>query len=293
MAIFEKMILEEELSISNDVKELTDILSSEIIRNINNSKYNQMTMFDYINIKPIQILYKHTIIKDYNCFDKNINVSVICYQFNNKEEYIKYHPFIDTIGGTYNRALNNIELGIVSINDKINVSMLKNFLSHELEHIYQYSLIETKELSSIYKKLINIINNPHNINDVLYGICYCLYFLDKDEINANLHGLYFELKERNVQDLNGLNQTNLLLTYNNVIKLYKEFITLGDDDIKLIESLNYLKLTKNQIIKLIDIGLKYFKNKLGKVWQRYINELTITECKLKKVNKSIYTYNLF
>ena len=62
MAIFEKMILEEELSISNDVKELTDILSSEIIRNINNSEYNQMTMFDYINIKPIQILYKTSFI---------------------------------------------------------------------------------------------------------------------------------------------------------------------------------------------------------------------------------------
>ena len=26
-----------------------------------------------------------------------------------------------------------------------------------------------------------------------------------------------------------------------------------------------------------DIGLKYFKNKFGKVWQRYIIELTITE----------------
>ena len=50
------MILEEELSISNDVKELTDILSSEIIRNINNSEYNQLTKFDYINIKPSQIL---------------------------------------------------------------------------------------------------------------------------------------------------------------------------------------------------------------------------------------------
>ena len=35
----------------------------------------------------------------------------------------------------------------------------------------------------------------------------------------------------------------------------------------------------------------YFReNDIGKC---YINELTITECKFKKVNKSIYTYNLF
>lgn len=187
----EKNILNEELSISNDVNNITTKIKSAVSNDYKKNK-DDLTKYKPIDKKLDDVFYNELDI-NYN----NIIIKVVYYVLNTSEEKtFRYYK------GKYASKSRNTEfhltLFLTGYNGVINWKLNSMSLQHEVEHLYQLYKKKKPLLSSDKMKDYNNIEflmDSDDFYDNIVGFTYYYYF--KIERNANINGLYRKIMDAN------------------------------------------------------------------------------------------------
>ena len=185
-------ILNEELSISNDVKNLTlkikNLISNDYARNIGFDRC-YTTLYKGLNIE----VFSDEIDINY----ENIHITVLFYILEDATpEIIKKYKTI--FHSSSNNKHFKLTLYLTANNGKINWKNNSNDLQHEVEHLFQLfkkgkELLSDKQFA-IYDKLRTLTSSDDFFDQVI-GFTY--YYFTKTEKNAIINGLYGEIMELN------------------------------------------------------------------------------------------------
>lgn len=189
-------ILNEELSISNDVNDLTikikNLISNDYARNIGYERC-------------YTILYKG--------FNREVFSNEITINYDNKSIIVVYYVLEDApqeiikqynsiFNSTSNNRILKLELYLTSYNNKINWQKNSRDLQHEVEHLFQLikkgkDLLSDKQFNE-YNKLKSLTTH-NDYYDQIIGYTY--YYYNKAERNAIINGLYREIIDLNSDGL--------------------------------------------------------------------------------------------
>lgn len=268
------LLLQESLSISDNVIEYTNIIIDMIRDKCNkgefenkrkvilNDKENGTARFSYCSsftIKPDEHL--ESLIP--NIYSISINVV----DFLSKEE-IKANFEEQNIGGDFIATYNTIKLKLPSINGEIVDYMLRNSICHELEHAYQLAMARRYKSDKHY----NIaLDNLDNNDPVLIAISRLIYFFNPMEIDAKMHELYLELKWTEYNKALPIEERDYYINtfYNQLKSIEKEKL---NDVLSKFFSIDY-----ETFFKKIDRNIKYFNSKAIRVYWKYIKDNDINE----------------
>ena len=287
--------INEELSINAEIVDVTnDIVSNVLTKYAKNEK-----KYEAVNIVIDGIIYavrRSYLATNINLLKENtLNVNVIIYDVFNEETFDKVWERLNLGGLSHGHSIN---VNAYSINGKLNISFLKQVISHELEHFYQFFKSE-KELATItYKKASDIVLNKDIIhtNEMYKAVANIIYFLNKNEIDANIQGLFNELiankdyaKSISANEL--LKHSTLYNEYENIHKAnVKKFMdNVNNENTQKI--LNYFGFNINSFIKYIRSNEAYLNSKIRKAIQmtyNKINENIIPTLKIKPKDKRDY-----
>lgn len=189
-------ILNEELSISNDVNDLTikikNLISNDYTRNIGYERC-------------YTILYKG--------FNREVFSNEITINYDNKSIIVVYYVLEDAsqeiikqynsiFNSTSNNRILRLELYLTAHNNKINWKKNSRDLQHEVEHLFQLikkgkDLLSDKQFGE-YNKLKSLTAHNDYYDQV---IGYTYYYYNKAERNAIINGLYREIIDLNTDGL--------------------------------------------------------------------------------------------
>lgn len=276
-----KNLIFEDLSISNIVEKVTNEIASVITDRINkeDGKYHLMRGHDGI----VRYLVKNAEMHFDNewLFSKINKISVEAYFFKDKTELIKNANKIP-FGGDDFLDDGIIEIRCYGIGNELSDEFLKGTLSHELKHAYQSSLYDIGA-QNILTKATNIISDVSIIDCGFKHISELLYYFSKSEIDANIESLNQELNVVKPTDISEFNSQSL-----NEFKMHKEKyesckIYYADD-----ETCDKLKNTYgktfNELSHYIENGIRYFNEKIRKVFARYeINKNLIESVSMRRL----------
>jgi hypothetical protein len=269
-------LINERLSVSDSVIEITDEIYDLLINKLRTSKL-------FIE-KEKNVLFKKGILTYYAIKGRtdsipNINIKYIVYYFDNIEDYniaVKYNV-INT--NCYSDIKNNtIGLYLVMINNHPYIDF-KSSIQHEVNHFYQNSMGQVKN-EDFYEKVVKLTKST-NIKE--RNIALALYYTFTTEQDAFISQYYAYLKSNNIsqqkakeffQDKN-CPYYNFDCLFDYIIDIYDEI-----DDIKLQKSFG---ITKERLYSILDNADKRFTVKLSKAVNRYIQERN-------KVNEKKYPF---
>lgn len=262
-------ILNEELSISNDVINSTNELFDYITKSLsncnweNNGKYN-LAKFNFNNILE-------------NRFFKNIKyitvnvIDVISY-----ENYKKNYTFFS---GEYNQATNSLFLKLPFFNNALYDKCAKPIIAHELEHCLQTYFTELKDKEN-FNKISLFLMDRFKKDSTTYLLSYCIYYLSKPEINAKCHEFIYDLNNIKPNNQNELIKCPSFYEKENVIKKVNEFYLCDEKNIYAV--LLMLGMDKEKLFKHLFKMIKYINSKFMKVYQRYVDGIPLLENEIIK-----------
>lgn len=273
MGLIEESIkLNEELSVSLEVKNETDKLMDEIYQKYDNIPFrkkfatlaNNKGNISY-GIKSIT-LYPNPPI--FNCVSE-ISIHFIT-SYGDKNDFRRLMNTFN-FTGRFNKFQEIIELNIPCYNeDMLDVKLIKS-LSHELEHAYQSSKYTTSADNIEYGYATK---NIQSNNKIKFYIANLYYYFTQKEIDAKIQEIYNQIHALKKPDLNSIYKTDEIIEFNARIKLFNDFfINNNSNDLEINNELKNYNLNKNTFIQYIERGINYFKIKLGKMITYHLNKM--------------------
>lgn len=190
MLFTSKLRLNEELSVSNNVIQLTELISNKIQKVLKNTRterskdYNRIFKKGELFIKTIGII-------------PNVNILHIyfhVYYFKDNNDYRENKVTLDTnCFADFNE--NMITLRLVMINDKPDDNF-NSSIQHEVNHIYQYANGATKD-EELYKK-VTFVAKDKTSTEIDQVVAYALYLTFPTEQDSFVNQYYAFLKQKNV-----------------------------------------------------------------------------------------------
>lgn len=257
MKFKDRFIINEELSVSETVSQMTNELMQQLIFNIKKQKFYIAKDKNVLLKKGVFNFDCHNHLKHLN----NLEVIYCIYYLNNESEYQVYENL-----GLLNCAADyenkNIKLSLAFVNNKP-----KDFtipIRHELKHIYQYDCGAKKNVN-FYDKVIERYQNGGMWEKV---VAWALYLSFKTEQDAFLSQYYEYLKS------NDIPKNNLKL--NDINNPYTQFDKAFDNVEKLDINNEELKrnfgINMNQLYSILNSADSRLYKKMVNVWTKYINE---------------------
>lgn len=258
----------EELSISDNVKQASELVIQEINTNIRNTKstpinFNGVTYktnhFDTIKYnKKITIIYKYFNYKDMDIF--KLYKKTIEDKFKNENK----------------TGFDTISLTIESVDNYIFPQTLNDTIYHEMEHIFQKTMsgkpFGGKEL---YELAISFKNSSDIYEKTLANIIYLTRRYEQDAYVNGLYGTMIDLDDVDyavrTSDVYGA----LLQLRNDYNLLYKT----DKNDINLNNALGYyhkFNYTYDRFLKEASNGIININKKIGRIISKYKNDRTKT-----------------
>ena len=266
----EKDILKEELSISNDVNNITSKIKSIIS---NDYKQNKDNYSKYKTIdNNLDFVFFNEIVVKYN--DININILYHVLITNDEKTFNYYKVKYPSKSSTYGF---NLILFITAYNGYINWKNNSMSLQHEVEHLYQSYKMKKPILSDDKMKeytIIDTLTNSNNFYDKVIGFTYYYYF--KAEKNAIINGLYREIMDANQFALfeDPLNIIKNSPYYNN-INLIKSVIN-NNDKLPLIDlSLSKINKTLKSYLRVANRMIDEYTKAFGRLLYKSKKDIEI------------------
>lgn len=275
--IFEsKLNIYEELSISDNVIEVTRLISNECLRQITKAKLKSSNEFNrFFKQTEFDVVIKGLIPNT----DK-LHINLFCYCFRNNDEYQSYKNTINT-NCMADFETRTIELRLVTI-DGVPNEEFDSSIQHEVNHIFQYSNGASKN-EDLYNRIVSVSNdNSSSYQDKI--ISYILYLSFKTEQDSFVNQYYAYLKQNNVDwdsvyDYFPDDEQN---PYSNFLDVYDTISNMNITDEYL---QNKFGLNKKQFLIRIDKTDKRMRNKMMKAAAKYRNDITRSSIKLKDTNR--------
>lgn len=254
-------ILNEELSISNDVNDLTikikNLISNDYARNIGYERC-------------YTILYKG--------FNREVFSNEITINYANKSIIVVYYVLEDAsqeitkqynslFNSTSNNRILRLELYLTSHNNKINWKKNSKDLQHEVEHLFQLikkgkDLLSDKQFSE-YNKLKSLTTYDDYYDQI---IGYTYYYYNKAERNAIINGLYREIIDLNTDGLvtDPLEIIKKSPYYHN-IQIIKNTIENHKNHEQLENKLKNINKTLKQYLRIANIVIDEYSKAFGRL----------------------------
>lgn len=254
-------ILNEELSISNDVNDLTikikNLISNDYARNIGYERC-------------YTILYKG--------FNKEVFSNEITINYDNKSIIVVYYVLEDAsqeiikqynsiFNSTSNNKILRLKLYLTSHNNKINWKKSSRDLQHEVEHLFQLikkgkDLLSDKQFDE-YNKLKSLITHNDYFDQI---IGYTYYYYNKAERNAIINGLYREIIDLNTDGLvtEPLEIIKNSPYYHN-IQIIKNTIENHKNHEQLENKLKNINKTLKQYLRIANIMIDEYSKAFGRL----------------------------
>lgn len=186
MLFTSRLKLNEELSVSNNVIQLTEIVSEKIQKTLKNIRAERSTDYNRIFKKGELFLNTIGIIPNMN----NIHIYFHVYYFKDNNDYRENKITVDTnCSAEFNE--NTITLRLVMINNQPDDNF-NSSIQHEINHIYQYANGATKD-EQLYKKVKDKASTE--IDQI---VAYALYLTFPTEQDSFANQYYAYLKQKNV-----------------------------------------------------------------------------------------------
>ena len=289
-----KLILQEEKSISTIVLNCAETIGNDLTELYRNDKYN------YIDKKKIIVrvgnndfkgsftdiktfIYKpNETVKQHIPNLNEIHVKVI--ELNNEDTYRINYDYID-VGGGYSLETKNISISIPSFDGGMRVAHLKNVLKHELEHAYQFSLGHQKD----DKNLLSNANRYLNSYDkIVRAVARMLYFFDTLEINANIQQFYDDLNLFRIKNRNELHKTELFSERKIYMdKFYNFLIKCNQEELEY-KLKNNFGVNKEFFFSYLEKQFKYMNAKIMKAYQLYLDRNSIKDIMVMNENNNFF-----
>ena len=266
----EKDILKEELSISNDVNNITSKIKSIIS---NDYKQNKDNYSKYKTIdNNLDFVFFNEIVVKYN--DININILYHVLITNDEKTFNYYKVKYPSKSSTYGF---NLILFITAYNGYINWKNNSMSLQHEVEHLYQSYKMKKPILSDDKMKeytIIDTLTNSNNFYDKVIGFTYYYYF--KVEKNAIINGLYREIMDANQFALfeDPLNIIKNSPYYNN-INLIKSVINNNDKLPLIVLSLSKINKTLKSYLRVANRMIDEYTKAFGRLLYKSKKDIEI------------------
>lgn len=246
-----RKILKEELSVSEDVIKATYELVKEINNQLDNSKWQE-----YEGTKRMGFFF---IPKFTNSVFNLDVVNGFIIDTGTYENYTKRYNEIQR--AAYYARTNTMFINVPYFDGKIYYDGLIPMIAHELEHKYQDALSNGLQYGKMVVSGERIMANFKEWSDE-YCLGYALYYLSKNEIDANCHRLAMELKKKKIKDMDGYKKTRSVWEKDNVRKMVENVKA----NPAIIENCKeYFECTPNVIIKYLGTQLGYLERKFRKV----------------------------
>lgn len=254
-------ILNEELSISNDVNDLTikikNLISNDYARNIGYERCYKM-LYKGFNRE----VFSNEITINYD----NKSIIVVYYVLEDaSQEIIKQYNSI--FNSTSNNRILRLELYLTSHNNKINWKKNSRDLQHEVEHLFQLikkgkDLLSDKQFYE-YNKL-KALTTHNDYYDQIIGYTY--YYYNKAERNAIINGLYREIVDLNTDGLvtDPLEIIKKSPYYNN-IQIIKNTIENHKNYEQLENRLKNINKTLKQYLRIANIMINEYSKAFGRL----------------------------
>lgn len=277
MSIFRSYLkLNEEMSISNNVVDVTDMIMKSCLDNLeklplkSSNDFNRYFKEGEFDVNVNGIIPNMSI----------IHIKLFCYIFRNNEEYISHNKTINT-NCLADYDTQTIELRLVLINGKQN-NEFQSSIQHEVNHIFQYANGASKN-ETLYDKIVKVSSNPKaNYKEKM--LAYILYLTFKTEQDSFANQYYAYLKQNNVQwdgvydyfpDDDGNPYSNFLDAYDVISKM-----NINDEEIS-----NLFGISKKQFLLLISKADKRMRNKMMKAAAKYRKDITNEMYNLKDTKR--------
>lgn len=280
-------ILNEELSISNDVNDLTikikNLISNDYARNIGCERC-------------YTILYKG--------FNREVFSNEITINYDNKSIIVVYYVLEDAsqeiikqynsiFNSTSNNRILRLKLYLTSHNNKINWKKNSRDLQHEVEHLFQLikkgkDLLSDKQFYE-YNKL-KALTTHNDYYDQIIGYTY--YYYNKAERNAIINGLYREIVDLNTDGLvtDPLEIIKKSPYYNN-IQIIKNTIENHKNHEQLENRLKNINKTLKQYLRIANIMINEYSKAFGRLLYKVkkdienVNEDLLINLSNRKITK--------
>ena len=286
--------LNEELSVSDDVKRV----SYEVIDELEKKYKNGDAYNSYRRHMSLNGVIRSIIVNSYAIEHKlagvKVSYSITIYDLPDKS-YVDEN-LLDAMSSWYNGHKMMISITTFNIeNESIRAKNIFNPIFHETLHAYQDIMSETIVGSDRYKAADTLtnsaniakLNNKYGVIsnvELIRNLAYAIYYLDRHEIEANIHGLYSELSLR--KDDDGLSifdrvcRTNFNVYLNDVVEkmMYLQEYGGNIDNVTLSILKNEFNFNNmNQCMSYLKRQYNYLQKKRAKVIQLVSNEDKLNE----------------
>lgn len=264
----------EELSISNEVIEMSEEMISTILNKIENNEKEFIFNFKYNTFVDVKIY----------SFKNNKEFSYWIDDINNRKLLINNFSFKE----------NTFYIRCVEVNGNLDTVTLHNNIHHEVEHFFQ-SLKKGKPITAKkYDIITKYMHESEECNFITSLICKILYFTSKIELDAIANGFYSDLKKFDLSttplydiiiNTECISLLDNFKEWRNSISKWTRTPLLNQTRIEL-QNLNIIKFTdlndlKKHLIKRINKSEKYLLKRIGKIY-------TLKKQQLDRVIEEIY-----
>lgn len=263
--------INEELSISNQLKDEAFRICGEIVKSIKNTPTLPF------NIKNVSFKGNNVFT---TFFGEKINIIYKFYNFFYKEDYDNNHEKIDVDNrSSYMNKV--IYITIFAISGNIIANMFNDTMYHELEHFYQ-SKNSNKEVGNkqIYKIALWLKNSGYKDN---YIVGDAIYLTRDFEQDAYINGLYGFLIDGCTSKYDVTEKLKRSDAYDVLYRLKHHFnyILNNKEKVDYVLKQSKINFNYNNFINMIKKAINRFENKIGKVVIKVNNDI---------IEKYGYTY---
>lgn len=271
-----RFIIKEELSVSDTVLKITDEIYYQILNRLKSGK-------SFIS-KERNVVIKKGIF-DYQTTGKLKNTSFIkvkyvVYYFNNEQEhqaYMKYGYFRMNSSADYENKTINLYLSM--INNQPDPDF-KSDIQHEVNHIFQYDNGQQKD-EDFYKRIIELNKSGNKLDKI---IARAMYYTFQTEQDSFVSQYYTYLKRNNIPIQQAINyRDDKNCPYYDFDNLFDYIGNISDelnnisDELTDVYTQNKLGMSSRKMFMILNNADDSFRNKLGKVIMRYVQEKELSE----------------
>lgn len=269
-------ILNEELGISDEVVNVTNLIFDKIIKEYKNKKYKNIIphgkgIYEYQGYFIETNVFGHNLTIEYSIFNFNDRICREEYIAKNGNGYLNAASNFRYLGNGENRKLitNKIMIVLEAISGNvINEENALDSTQHEIEHIFQQSLMDN-EFGNI--KLYRITsNNLYSENKFASNLALVLYMSFKNEIEGYANGLYAYVKRRMQETPININQIfRESAAYEKLQQMYtaKNFINANINDKRMDAAFypyRFTNIKKEKIGKIMDLTIREMVRRFGR-----------------------------
>lgn len=254
-------LLLERMSVATDVIEKAESLRNEIKHNLDNRDYIDS---QYINNArenrriPFKWYWLKIELEGYE-----IPTTIILYDFISQEEINKYQYDIQDMWGGFDTYNFSIKICLPSINETYDINEIIDYLTHELEHAYQF--IKSGGKNKI-TKLYSWANNQSTDETPLeHNLKYLIYYFSNTEIDAKIQQAFVQLKMLNTVSMQDINKSKTISEFTTIDNELKKILANKKYKNDAINILNKYGFNGKSVLRMLRAKRTLFKNKLVKM----------------------------